>query len=151
MANPTDASFLAGFDADAFRQAITSTMEMGLPEAESERVTFIWKTERSYTKADDKGNPYDFTATPTSVSATDPVQIPAAVEFSSRRPDGSPIGQFENPRVVVTILDTHFPSIDGANQAKLGGNTYTIDFVEPPVGLGPVTVYRVWMTAVDES
>lgn len=151
MADPTDTSFLAGFDAAAFRQAITSTMEMGLPQNEDERITFLWKTERSYSKADEKGNPYDFTATPLSVTVKDPVQIPAAIEFASRRPDGSPIGQFENPRVVATVLDTHFPSVDGANQALLGGNTYTIDFVEPPVGLGPVTIYRIWLTAVDES
>jgi hypothetical protein len=151
MANPTDPLFLAGFDADAFRQAITSTMEMALPLNEDERITFLWKTKRTYTKADEKGNPYNLDATPTSVNVTDPVQIPAAVEFTSRRPDGSAIGQFENPRVVATILDTYFPRIDGANQALLGGNTYTIDFVEPPIGLGPVTIYRVWLTAVDES
>jgi hypothetical protein len=151
MANPTDPNFLTGFDADAFRSAITSTMEMALPLAESERITFQWPVERTFTKADEKGNPYDFTAVPTSVEEHDDVQIPAAVEFSNRRPDGTAIGQFENPRVVVTILDTHFPEIDGATQAKIGGNTYVIDFVEPPLGLGPVTIYRVWLTAIDES
>lgn len=151
MANPTDPTFLQGFDPDAFRQAITSTMEMGLPEDESERITFVWETERTYANADDDGVPYDLDAEPIEEDAHDNVQIPAAIEFSSRRPDGTAIGQFENPRVVVTVLDTHFTEITGANQALLGGNTYTIDFVEPPVGLGPVTVYRLWMTAIDES
>ncbi len=151
MANPTDPTFLAGFDADAFRAAITSTMEMALPLPTSERITFLWATKRTFDKADDKGNPYDFTAVPTAVDAHDNVQVPCAVEFSETRPDGTAIGQFENARVVVTILDVHYTEIQGANQALLGGNTYTIDFVEPPLGLGPVTIYRLWMTAIDES
>lgn len=153
MANPTDPTFLQGFDADAFRQAITSTMEMALPLNEDERITFIWKTERTFDHADESGVPYDFTAVPTSVEEHDPVQIPAAVEFTSRRPDGTSLGQFENPRVVATILDTHFTEISDPlpDEALLGGNTYKIDFVQPPIGLGSVTVYQVWMTAVDES
>jgi hypothetical protein len=151
MANPTDPTFLTGFDADAFRSAITSTMELAMPVDDAERVTFRWKVKRTYEKADSAGNPYDFTATPTEVEEHSDVQIPTAVEFISRRSDGSPIGQFENPTVVLTVLDIHYPQIEGATEALLGGNTYNIDFVEPPVGLGPVTVYRLWLTAVDES
>jgi hypothetical protein len=151
MANPTDPTFLTGFDADAFRSAITSTMELAMPVNEDERVTFRFKIQRTYEKADPSGNPYDFTAVPTEVEERDDVQIPCAVEFVGRRSDGSPIGQFENPTVVITVLDVHYPQVQGSNQALLGGNTYNIDFVEPPVSLGPVTVYRIWLTAVDES
>lgn len=151
MANPTDPTFLAGFDADAFRAAITSTMEMGLPEDTGERITFRWKVDRTFSTSDRGGNPYDLDATPVTEDEHADVLIPAAVEFEDRRADGSPLGQFENPRVVVTVLDTHYVDIEGANQALLNGNTYNIDYVAPSFGLGEVTVYQIYMTAVDES
>lgn len=151
MANPTDPTFLSGFDADAFRSAITSTMEMGLPELESDRITFRWKVEKSFATSDRIGNPYDLSAAPTSVVTHDDVQVPAAIEFVAVAIDGSSIGQFENSKVVATVMDIHFSEIDGADQALIGQSTYNVDFVEPPVGLGPVTIYRIWMTAIDES
>ena len=151
MANPTDPAFLAGFDAAAFRQAITSTMEMGLPDDVGERATFRWKVDRTFSASDRGGNPYDLSATPVTEEEHDDVLIPVAVEFEDRRADGSPLGQFENPRAVLTVLDTHYEDIDGATQVLLTGNTYVIDYVAPSFGLGDVTVYQLYLTAVDES
>lgn len=153
MAEPTDTSFLQGFDADAFRQAITSTMEMGLPEQEAERITFRWKTDKTFTAnaTDRSGIPLDLNAVPQSVQETPDVQIPATSEITRIAPDGTAIGTFDHPYVLITVLDTHYQQVVGASEVLLGGDVYKIDFVAPPFGLGPVTVYQLYATAVDES
>lgn len=153
MATPTDASFGAGFDAAAFRSAIRSTMEMGLPNATSERATFVWKEERTYQKQDPGHNPYSWDATPTTDVTHAEVRIPVAVEFSAR-PAGSldtVMGQFDTARAIITVLDVDYALIQGADYVKLGENLYIIDFVGPPMGLFEVTVYQLQCSAVDET
>jgi hypothetical protein len=153
MAEPTDTTFLAGFDPDEFRQAITSAMEMGLPNDEAERITFRWKTTKTFSgnAADRSGIPFDLNAAPVSVDETPDVRIPATSEITRIAPDGTAIGTFDHPYVLITVLDTHYEKIRGANMVILGGDDYKIDFVAPPFGLGPVTVYQIYATAVDES
>jgi len=151
MARPTDTGFLKGFDATLFRQAITSTMEMGLPENVNERITFRWNPETTYETADQSGIPFDFTEEPLTEEITADVQVPAAIEFSNLREDGTPLGQFEQPQVIATLLDIHYEQVKGADEALIGENTYAINFVAPPVGLGEVTIYRIYMRAVDEA
>lgn len=152
MATPTDPSFGAGFDAAAFRSAIQSTMEMGLPQDTSERVTFRWNVERSFSQADPSGKPYSWTATPMTETAPTDVQIPAAVEFTAR-PAGTvdtPIGQFDATRVIITVLDTHYPAVQDADLVVIDGDDYQIDFWGPPIGLFDVTLYQCYTTAIDE-
>ena len=153
MANPTDSSFGAGFNATAFRDAIRSTMEMGLPNTVAERATFRWKPERSYAVQDQAENPYDWTDTPVTEDVPADVQVAVAVEFEAH-PAGSvdtALGQFDTSRAIITVLDTEYASIVGANEVLLGENTYTVQFVAPPVGLFDVTIYRIYVEAVDES
>ena len=153
MATPTDSSFGAGFDATKFRNAVRSAMEMGLPNTVSERATFRWNVERTFSYQDEATNPYDWTDTPVTEVTHADVLIPVAVEFTAR-PAGTtdtPIGQFDTARAVVTILDTDYPDVAGADQVILGGNTYSIQFVAPPIGLFTVTVYQMYLEAVDES
>ncbi len=153
MAIPTDPTFGAGFNADEFRNAIRSTMEMGLPSDTAERATFKWTVASTYEAEDVAHNPFDWTDSPTTESEHDDVQIPVAVEFSAR-PAGSidtTLGQFDNARAVITIMDTDFDSVQGADEVLLGGNSYTIDFWGPPVGLFGVTIYTVYATATDEA
>lgn len=153
MAQPTDTGFLQGFNANAFRQAITSAMEMGLPEDEAERITFRWKTTRTFSgnAADRSGVPFDLNAAPVSVDEVPDVQIPATSEITRIAPDGTAIGSFDHPYVLITVLDTHYQQVLGANQVILGGDVYKIDFVAPPFGLGEVTIYQLYATALDES
>lgn len=155
MASPTDPNFGADFDADAFRNAITGAMEMGLPADPSERVTFRWKTDHTYATADPAGNPYNFTATPVTTTAKADVQIPAAVEFISGRSagmEGTVFGAIEDrPLAIITVLDTHYPLVQGADQVLLGGDTYNIDYVAPPIGLFTVTVYQLHCRSLSET
>jgi hypothetical protein len=141
------------FNADQFKAAIRSTMLMGMPEEPSERITFRWTPNRSYTSADSAGNPWSWEDVPVSEDAPEDVQVPAAVEFSAR-PAGSmdtPIGQFDTSRVIVTLLDDDFEQIRGADLIMIDGATYDVMFVGPPVGLFSVTVYSVFGEARDEA
>jgi hypothetical protein len=153
MATPTDANFGAGFDAAAFRSAIRSTMEMGLPNTAAERATFRWNVERTYEREDPSHNPYEWDEVPSTELTHADVQIPVAVEFSAR-PAASldtAIGQFDVGRAIITILDVDYELVRGADLVLLGENTYVIDFVGPPIGLFEVTVYQAYASALDET
>lgn len=153
MATPTDPAFGAGFDAAGFRNAIRQTMVMGQPNAVEERATFQWTTESSYAQEDPAHNPYSWDDTPVVSTSHADVQVPVAVEFSAR-PAASvdtSVGQFDTSRAVITILDSDYALITGADKVLLGGNTYVIDFVAPPLGLFEVTIYQMFCSALDET
>ena len=141
------------FNAAEFRTNIIATMNMGLPVDPAERATFRWRTETTFDVADPSGNPYDFTSSPVDTDAHADVQVPCAVEFVTHQTtgDGTALGAFRTPRAIITVLDTHYPDIEGASEVLLGGNTYVINFVAPPVGLFDVTVYQLHCQARSEA
>lgn len=152
MAVPTDPNFGSEFDADAFRSNIKSAMQMGSPNSVAEKATFRWETQKTYTASTDSvGRPYDLASAPVTVETIDDVQVDCAVEFINKNAVGTPIGEFNNPRVEITILDVDYDLIQGASKVLLGGNTYNIQFVGPPVALFSVTVYTIHAQAADES
>jgi hypothetical protein len=143
----------SAFNATQFRQVIRETMLMGMPNAVQERATFRWDPAKSYPVADPAGNPYDLTSAPTTTTTHADVQVPVAVEFSAR-PAGSMdtvMGEFDTSRVIITVLDEDYEQIVGADLVIMGGNTYDIQFVGPPIGLFEVTVYQLYALARDES
>jgi hypothetical protein len=152
MAQTTDPR-AAGFNAAQFRDAIKFAMNMGLPNTVSERATFRWIPDYTYSEADPGGTPYDLDAVPTATDAPEDVQVDCAVEFVSRASasGGTAVGDFDVARAIITVLDTDYASIEGCNQVVLGGDTYDVDFVAPPMGLFEVTIYQIYCTAVDES
>lgn len=151
MAIPKNSSFGAGFDADNFRNVIKGSMQMGLPNSVKERPTFIWPQEVSVSNPSSTGKPYDFNTPAQSVNPVKEVQIDCAVEYIDRMPNGTAIGQFETPRVKITVMDVDYPRVEGATHVLLGGNKYTINFTAPPMGLFAVTVYQIHCQAEDES
>lgn len=151
MARVTDPNFGQGFDAALFRSAITSAMEMGLPEAVNERVTFYWSPQKSFAVTDPEGNPYDLSGSPETQVEKDPVQIPCAINFSSSKPDGTSIGDFDQNRVTLTILDVHFEQVRGADKVIIDDDTFTIDYTGIPTGLFEVTVYTMYLVSVDKT
>jgi len=151
---PTDPSFGAGFNADEFRNAIIQTMIMGMPNAVEEQASFCWRVKKQFDTADPAGNPYDWSDAPSASSPQDkaPVIVPVALEFVSRASlgSGTPMGVVENPKVIVTVMDTHFGEVESANYVLINGSEYNIDYWAPPVGLFGVTVYQAYLSAVDE-
>lgn len=128
-------------------------MIMGLPLSESERITFRWTPESTWAVDDPGGSPYNFAATPVSTETHADVLVPAAVEFSARlaSSSGESIGDFDNSRAIITILDEDYELVRTADLVILGGNAYEIEFVAPPLGLFEVTVYQLYCVARDES
>lgn len=143
----------AAFDPAVFRTAIRNTMLMGIPGASQDKPTFQWSIARDYAIDDPADSPYDWTSAPTSTVVHPDIQVACAVEFSAR-PAGSQqtiIGEFDTSRVILTLLDEDYALVKGADLVLMGGNTYTIEFVAPPMGLFDVTVYQIYCQARDES
>lgn len=141
------------FNSKQFRDAITFAMKMGLPEDQSERITFRWTPNKVYDNTDSGGNPWSWDVTPVDSDERPDVQVPAAFEFSAR-PAGTldtPLGQFDTSRITVTLLDQYFDLIRGADIMIFDDNIYEVAFVAPPIGLFDVTVYQIFGEARDES
>lgn len=143
------------FDADAFRTNIRFAMTMGLPNTVAERATFRWTVVRTFAKDDAAGNPYNWESTATTTVANPDVQVECAVEFGNGGTDNTNVGTFDAGLVTITVLDEEFALLTVGNvmadKVLLGGNTYDIDFVGPPLGLFDVTVYQIYCKAPDES
>lgn len=140
------------FNAEEFRANIRATMLMGMPESTAERATFRWKPNKTFIKQDSGGSPFDWTSTPVTDVEHPDVQVPVALEFM-RTTDiaGTALGNFDMGRVTLTLLDVDNEQVVGADEVLLGGNTYDVLFVEPPIGLFSVAVYRWHLKARDES
>lgn len=152
MAVPSDPSFGVGFDADLVRSALTSAMEMGMATLPEDQATFFWKEVGSYEHGGKV--PYDLTASPVSiVQAAKTAVIPVAVEFIPRATgvEGTPLGDIQSPRAVLTVLDVHYPTVEGADGVEFSGAKYDVDFVAPVIGLFDMTVYQIYVSAVDEA
>lgn len=142
----------ASFDASAFREAIVFAMNMGMPEDECERATFKWKKEITYSVADPSSRPYRWDETPERIVAKEDCQIPVAIERSPGLASSeTAIASIQSPRIIVTVLDEHYASVESADTIEVDGAEYTINFVAPPVSLFEVTVYTIYAQAIDES
>lgn len=151
MAVPTDTSFGAGFPADEFRDAILSVMEMGSPNEEPQKVWFHWPSTPSYSgPVDASGRPFDIHAVPTQANDVKPVQAICGVSWVDRVPTGTAIGQFDNPRVVIEMLDVEYVKVKGATRCTIGENWYKIDYVTPGA-LFDVDTFKIHATAEDEN
>jgi hypothetical protein len=158
----SDSAANAAFSATAFRNGIKTAMQLGLPGTQSERVTFTWETEKTYTIADTRSRPYDWTATPaTETSAADvpaSLTVPVAYEFLDAKASSGDtrIGDFDSPRLKITVLDDEYTTLTDQNLGlpngiTVDGNKYKIEFWAPPQGLFEVTLYTCYAIAIDES
>lgn len=142
-----------GFSADAFRDAIHFAMSMGSPNDTVDKATFVWRTKDGFASADNSGDPWDWSDVPVVDNSVENVTLDnVAVEFRSGLGDltARAVGQFDNPGATLTLLDTDYAQVVGADEVILGGNTYVVDYVTQ-VALFDVDVYQVFCTARDES
>lgn len=142
------------FDAGTFRDSIRFAMTMGAPNAVNDRATFIFPKTRTFptgTSLDSEGEPFDPTIAPVIVQPPS-VQVPIAFEFKKEAsPEEVPVGSFRNTRIEITILDEDYETIKEAEEVMLGGDTYLIAYVKPPLGLFDVTIYQMIAYARDEK
>lgn len=155
------ANALAGFDPDNFRTQIRNTMIMGLPQTIAERPTFYspavteWPTHYPSgdpINFDDDGKPLDPSVRPVTHGGDVGIQVACAVEFKPTTGDTETIiGNFRDAAAVLTLLDTEYVIVAGCDTVDLGGVRYYINFIGPPLGLGPVTVYQLYCNPTGES
>lgn len=158
MATPTNPDFGASFTlevAEIVRQNLKSAMQMGAPIDPADRATFQWNILRTYDTAggvavDPAGRPYDFSVTPETVDEHPDVQIDVAYQFIEHQPTGTALGQMDNPRVEITVLDVDYALVEGASKVLLGGNQYEIDFWKVD-GLFSLGVWTCYAHATDET
>lgn len=153
MAGTTDPR-AAGFDAAAFRSGIELAMQMGAPDALTERVTFVFTAKNNFAQEDPVGVPYDLTAAPVSTVGTDrEVIVPVAMEFISRSSQArdTSLGYMLPSHVEIYIMDTHYDEVKDADHLLIDGNVYEIQAWLPPVGLFDFTLYSLLAEARDES
>lgn len=151
MATPTDPTFGADFDADLFRSAITSTMEMGMANGEYQAV-FFWNQKAQY--GDEGSVPYDLDSAPSSLTqAATTLTVPVAVETGAGldQSKNSSIGQLDKGQVALTLLDTHWEQVKTADGVTFDGVDYTFDFTQPVVGLFSVNIHTIICSAIDEA
>lgn len=140
------------FDSALFRTQIRATMTMGLPGSVADRATFRWSADKTYSNQDSDAKPWLWTESSVTDVVHADVQIPVAMELlRTVEQDGTSLGDFNIVKAILTILDVDYVSVVGADTVLLGQDEYNIDFVEPPIGLFDVTVYRIHLRAMDES
>lgn len=143
----------AAFDAAAFRNGIHFAMAMGLPTVVADQPTFYFAQPRTYdVPVDEEGVPYDPTAQPLPLaSGVRPVQVPCAVEYYDAFGEIITFGAVTPSRVVLTLLDTEFPQVEGFTHVEIGQERYVFRHWEVPIGLFDVGVHRVWCLNENEQ
>ena len=147
----------ADFDTNAFRLAIHSVMEMGMPAPDSERLTWHFKPVDTWAPQDPERKPYDWTTPPETETLGNPSQptgqvtVDYALEFSPGSSTETDVGQFTTSSLKVTLLDTEFVKVKDADYATIGAVYYKILFVAPPEALFDAQVYVVYLQARDQA
>jgi len=116
-----------------------------------------------YTNPDVNSNPWDWTTAPnTTTSAADvpaSLTVPVSIEFLGQTGGaggGTNVGNFNVPRIKLTILDEEYATLTDANLGlpngfTVDGSTYDIEYWAPPVGLFDLSVYSCFAVARDEA
>lgn len=143
-----------GFDSDAFRTAVRFAMTMGSPTLTADKATFRFRKTRTFptgTRLDQEGNPLDPTVAATTVEPTPVVMDNVAVEFQTADPQELPVGNFRPTKAVLTLLDEEWATVSDAIEVELGGDTYMIGYVHPPLGMFDVTVIQLSCFGINEQ
>ena len=156
-------SFAPSFNEPAFREAILNTMLMGMPEDPAERLTFVWRRDRTWAPDDPAGNPYDWTQTPVTDEPGNPtlsddgieqtLQVPYALEFAAKATGAANtvFGEIDMSSATITLMDDAYEQIKTADYVTIGDTRYRIQFDAPAVGLFGVTVWTLYAQAEDST
>jgi hypothetical protein len=135
------------------REILRATMVMGLPEKQVDRPTFFFGDDKTWTREDMEGSPWDWTATPLVNVQNEPTQVLCAYEFFA--PLGrqgaflTEVGEFNPTTLVLTMFEDEFSSVLGFSYVTLGPDDtkWWFRHWKPAVGLNDLTVYEVHTAA----
>lgn len=147
------------FNSAAFRDAIHFAMSMAKPNATGDQLVFKWSDRNTFTREGPPAAPFDWTDTPATSHTYGPVTVAAAYElkYSGGESTGTPLGTFDQPMLVVTLLDDDYPDIFDdeavrADQIELPDrSTFEVLFEAPPIALFDVTVHTIYAKAMEAS
>ena len=148
------AGTLSGFNPDTFRLNIRNAMIMGLPDNTALQPTFYFSpgtpTYPGGTIMDSSGKPIDTRIQPTYTSPS-PVLVPCAVEFAPDSSDSEGLlGTFKQTKVILTVLDEDYISIQDAIEVTVNQQRYIISD-SMSYGLGTVIVYQLFCFRKDTT
>jgi hypothetical protein len=163
MVQPDPAlGFVVDFPTDLFNNAIKFAMQMGTPNEESKRVTFVfsgngstyWKngTELSPPPALDlDGHPYD-PEVEVRKTADVTLQVDCAVEVKEvlPRPE-DPVGTFQHTELTVTLLEAEYQQVVGCKAVTYNGDRYVYSFEPTNYGLFDANVHQMVFTSEDDN
>lgn len=145
---------LPGFDPDEVRDGIRLAMQVGLPVEPADQPTFVFApTFAGLAGSDAEGTPFDWRAgrdTP-AAPARPAIKRPCAIEFDNGNALVEAVGTVYSSRLILTLLDEDYEAVKGFSHVLIGGNTYTYELTEPPMGLVSVGVWRIHVRAEDEG
>lgn len=144
---------IEGFDADEFRDGIWTAMAVGLPPELEDQPAFVTPAPIFDTgdERDSDGISFDW-AKPRARNGKDVVtQVPCAIEYTDM--DGKIVnfGMVAASKVVLTLLDNDYELVKGFGYVVIGGNKYSYERTEPPIGMVDVTIWRVHCRTDDEG
>lgn len=145
---------LPGFDPDEVREGIRLAMQVGLPVEPDDQPTFVFApTFGAQDGSDAEGTPFDWRSgrdTP-AAPARAAVKRPCAIEYDDGTSQMEAVGAIYSSRLILTLLDEDYEAVKGFSHVLIGGNSYTYELTEPPLGLVSVGVWRVHVRAEDEG
>lgn len=156
----SNSAFAAQFPEAEFRTAIRETMRMGMPELDSEKLTWFWNRAQTYQPDDLAGDPLDWTADPITDDPGNPegdaeddgLIVDYAMETNTPgNSDFTAVGIFNLQTIKVTLFDVDYEQIKTADYAKIGDVVYTIRLEAPPYALFAVTMHDLFLEALDEA
>lgn len=141
----------AGFNAEAFRDAIHQAMSMGAAPDAAQQVQWYLPSTLTYNVAVDGAHvPFDPAATVTRTTPP-PVRVDCAVEYLDAEGQPTSFGLMTPSRVAITVLDVDYERIKTATHVVIHGDRYNYRRTEPPGGLFDVGLYVIHFTGADET
>jgi len=150
------------FPQELFENAIHFAMQMGTPNEQSKRVTFVfsgdgstyWKNGVELTSTphlDLDGHPYD-PEVEVRKTAEVTLQVDCAFEVKEvlPRPE-DPVGTFQHTELTVTLLEVEYQQVKGCRAVLYNGDRYAYSFEPMNYGLFGSNVYQMIFTSEDDS
>lgn len=144
---------IEGFDSEAFREGIHIAMSVGLPPELSDQPTFVTPAPVVDTGVDrdESGVAFDWQEPRTKAAADTATQVPAAIEYFDADGQLANFGSMSASKVVITLLDEDYELVKGFSYVIIGGNKYTYERTEPPLGMVDVAIWRIHCRTDDEG